>query len=35
MYPLLLADAGKNGHITEDEFAKRYALHKLVQAARA
>jgi len=35
MYPLLLADAGKNGHITEDEFSERYALHKLVEQARA
>lgn len=34
MYPVLLADAGKNGHITEDEFAELYALHKLVEQAR-
>jgi hypothetical protein len=30
MYPFFLAEAGKNGHITETEFEERYALHKLV-----
>jgi len=34
MYPLLLADAAQNGHITEDEFTRRYALHKTIEKAR-
>lgn len=31
MYPVLLADAARDGHITEDEFSQRYALHKLIE----
>jgi hypothetical protein len=34
LYPLMLAEAGRNGHITEDEFTELYALHKAVEAAR-
>jgi hypothetical protein len=34
MYPILLADAGKNGHLTQDEFSELYELHKLVEKAR-
>ena len=30
MYPVLLADAARDGDITETEFEERYALHKLV-----
>jgi hypothetical protein len=30
MFPVLLADAARDGHITANEFEKRYALHKLV-----
>jgi hypothetical protein len=30
MYPVLLADAARDGHITSKEFEERYALHKLV-----
>jgi hypothetical protein len=33
-YPLLLADTGNNGQITEDEFSARHACHKLVERAR-
>jgi hypothetical protein len=31
MYPLLLAETGNKGHITEDEFSKLYALHKWIE----
>jgi Protein of unknown function (DUF3631) len=34
MYPLLLADAVKNGHVTESEAKERYAVHKDVERAR-
>ena len=34
MYPLLLADAAQNGHITEAEFTRRYQLHKIIEKAR-
>ncbi len=30
MFPVLLADAVKDGHITEDEATERYAIHKMV-----
>lgn len=33
-YPLSIADAGKAGHLTEDEFSELYAHHKLVERAR-
>jgi hypothetical protein len=32
MFPVLLADAARDGHITEVEFEERYALHKVVVA---
>jgi hypothetical protein len=31
MYPVLLVDAARDGHITEDELSQRYALHKLIE----
>ena len=34
MYPVLLADAARDGHITANEFADRHALHKLVERAQ-
>jgi hypothetical protein len=34
MYPVLLADAARDGHITTNEFEERYALHKLVLGER-
>ncbi len=34
MFPLLLADAVKSGHIDQDEAEERYALHKLVERSR-
>jgi hypothetical protein len=34
MFPALLANAFKNGHITEAEANERYAVHKLVEASR-
>jgi len=34
-YPLALADAGRAGHITQEEFSELYAHHKLVEKARA
>jgi Protein of unknown function (DUF3631) len=34
LYPLMLAEAGRAGHITEDEFSELYAVHKLVERAR-
>jgi hypothetical protein len=30
MYPVLLANAARDGHITASEFAEHYALHKIV-----
>jgi hypothetical protein len=35
MYPVLLADTAQAGHITENEFSERYALHKVIENARA
>ena len=35
MYPILLADAVKDGHLSDDEAEKQYELHKLVAAAQA
>jgi hypothetical protein len=32
-FPLLLAEAGNHGHLTEDEFTERFALHRLVAEA--
>jgi hypothetical protein len=32
MYPLLLADAVKNGHLTELEAEQQYAIRKAVAA---
>jgi hypothetical protein len=34
MYPILLADGAKNGHITQAEAEGRYSLHRLVEASR-
>jgi AAA domain len=34
MYPILLADAGKNGHLAENEFFELYELHKLVEPSQ-
>jgi hypothetical protein len=34
MYPVMLAEAERGGHITEEERAERYALHKLVERSR-
>jgi hypothetical protein len=34
MYPALLADAARDGHITKDEFDQRLALHKIVEVLR-
>jgi hypothetical protein len=31
MYPVLLAEAGNNGHVTEDEFSRRLAIHKVLE----
>jgi hypothetical protein len=31
MYPILLAEAGNGGHITEEEFSELYALHKWLE----
>src|SRR5215208_4238413 len=33
MFPILIANAVKDGHITEDEATERYALHKAVARA--
>jgi Protein of unknown function (DUF3631) len=35
MYPVALADAAQAGHISEDEFAKALAVHKLVERGEA
>lgn len=34
MFPVLLANAGRDGHITEREFEERYALHKFVEGSQ-
>ena len=34
MYPLLLAEAANAGHITEEEFDQRNALHKVIERVR-
>ena len=34
LYPLFIADAGNNGHITECEFEELPDLHKLVEKAK-
>jgi hypothetical protein len=33
MFPVLLADAIKYGHVTEREARDRYALHNLVESS--
>jgi hypothetical protein len=35
MYPVLLAEAVREGHLTDAEAEQQYALHKLVAAAQA
>jgi hypothetical protein len=35
MYPVMLADAVKNGHLTDTEAEQQYALHNLVVVAAA
>jgi hypothetical protein len=34
-YPLVLADAAKDGHVTQAEAERAYDLHKLVARSRS
>jgi hypothetical protein len=34
MYPVLVAEAGNHGAVTEQEFSELYGLHKVIERAR-